>query len=592
MKKRIILFLSLSLISSFIYLFAEYKFCGKLGLTIDDSWIHSVFIKNLLNGNGYSFNPGESVSGSTSPVWVFIVTILSYLVQNIFIVQKFSGIVLLFFSALYIFKLTSYLSNKTTGLFSVFIFLFNSRIAISSVSGMEILLYIFLTVSGFYYYIKYSLNTDWKQFIYVILFTVAGMSRPECFVLYIFASIHFLIYTITLKKLKTNTIIKLILLRTGVFLLLILGYFYFNYSLSSTILPTTFYAKVGERGLFYAIGHLNIKMIIGSLFVYPLISFFLWLQLLCEDNFLLLAWFLLGIYIIIKQRETKHLLFFAIFLIFHPILRGAVTNSLWFHEWGRHMANATPVFFIFSSIVYLNFVNSIKNNIYYKKYMKKILIFIIILAFICTVSYLGRSLIFIILEKIYYLTSRGKSFMEVYSIIEKMFLNLRMFLILLLLSFVFLMITIKFKLYYSFFIIVILVSLYGYIFNIDYFVRKTKCVNDINVEMGKWLKENTSEKEVIAIHDIGAIGYFSDRRIIDLVGLINNDILPYRFKKNGKNILQYLLIKKPDYLVIYPEWFPDLIKETSHFKEIYYIPVNKEFANFVKSKMSVYRCFW
>jgi len=43
---------------------------GTNGLPLDDSYIHLVFAKNLAAGHGFSFNPGEFSLGFTSPLWV------------------------------------------------------------------------------------------------------------------------------------------------------------------------------------------------------------------------------------------------------------------------------------------------------------------------------------------------------------------------------------------------------------------------------------------------------------------------------------------------------------------------------------------
>jgi len=42
------------------------------GLPIDDAYIHLTFAKNLGQGHGFSFNPGEHSLGFTSPLWIFI----------------------------------------------------------------------------------------------------------------------------------------------------------------------------------------------------------------------------------------------------------------------------------------------------------------------------------------------------------------------------------------------------------------------------------------------------------------------------------------------------------------------------------------
>jgi hypothetical protein len=44
------------------------------------------------------------------------------------------------------------------------------------------------------------------------------------------------------------------------------------------------------------------------------------------------------------------------------------------------------------------------------------------------------------------------------------------------------------------------------------------------VEMGEWLRENTDESAVVAAYDIGAIGWSSQRPVLDLGGLVNRGI--------------------------------------------------------------------
>jgi hypothetical protein len=47
------------------------------------------------------------------------------------------------------------------------------------------------------------------------------------------------------------------------------------------------------------------------------------------------------------------------------------------------------------------------------------------------------------------------------------------------------------------------------------------------VPWGRWLREHTPERSSIATPDIGALGYFSRRRIVDLAGLVTPEMVPY-----------------------------------------------------------------
>jgi hypothetical protein len=50
-------------------------------------------------------------------------------------------------------------------------------------------------------------------------------------------------------------------------------------------------------------------------------------------------------------------------------------------------------------------------------------------------------------------------------------------------------------------------------------------VRECYLGMGEWLSQNTAPDAVIAALDIGAIGYASDRRVLDLMGLVSPEIL-------------------------------------------------------------------
>jgi len=71
---------------------------------------------------------------------------------------------------------------------------------------------------------------------------------------------------------------------------------------------------------------------------------------------------------------------------------------------------------------------------------------------------------------------------------------------------------------------------------------------------GRWLGENTAPQALVAAHDIGAIGYFSERALVDTAGLVSPEVIP--FIRDEERLLAYLEEKKVDYVVIFPSWYP------------------------------------
>ena len=72
------------------------------------------------------------------------------------------------------------------------------------------------------------------------------------------------------------------------------------------------------------------------------------------------------------------------------------------------------------------------------------------------------------------------------------------------------------------------------------------------VAVSHWLAEHTAVDALIAAHDIGAIGYFAERPIIDLAGLISPEIIPLLADEVALD--HYVLNSEADYLVTAPGW--------------------------------------
>src|SRR5215218_8806121 len=53
-----------------------YLLVSRPGFPLDDSWIHLQFARNLAEGRGLSYNPGELVTGSTAPLWTALLSLL------------------------------------------------------------------------------------------------------------------------------------------------------------------------------------------------------------------------------------------------------------------------------------------------------------------------------------------------------------------------------------------------------------------------------------------------------------------------------------------------------------------------------------
>ncbi len=84
------------------------------------------------------------------------------------------------------------------------------------------------------------------------------------------------------------------------------------------------------------------------------------------------------------------------------------------------------------------------------------------------------------------------------------------------------------------------------------YARDVAIVEGEMVTVAQWLAENTPEDALIASHDIGAIGYFAERPLLDLAGLISPEIIPLLADETA--LERYILQSEADYLVTAPGW--------------------------------------
>jgi hypothetical protein len=71
-----------------------------------------------------------------------------------------------------------------------------------------------------------------------------------------------------------------------------------------------------------------------------------------------------------------------------------------------------------------------------------------------------------------------------------------------------------------------------------------------------WIRDNTSPQALIAAHDIGALGYFGQRQIVDLAGLVTPDVVP--ILRNEPALANYMNDQGVDYFMTFPGWYPQL----------------------------------
>jgi hypothetical protein len=103
------------------------------------------------------------------------------------------------------------------------------------------------------------------------------------------------------------------------------------------------------------------------------------------------------------------------------------------------------------------------------------------------------------------------------------------------------------------------------------------------VAAARWVAKSTPEDALIAAHDIGALGYFGDRQLLDMAGLVSPEVIP--FIRDETRLGEWLDIEKADYLVTFPSWYPELTRGL----ELIYRTGGRHSQAFDGENMAVYR---
>jgi hypothetical protein len=92
-----------------------------------------------------------------------------------------------------------------------------------------------------------------------------------------------------------------------------------------------------------------------------------------------------------------------------------------------------------------------------------------------------------------------------------------------------------------------------------YYVDDVRFIESEMVDTANWVAKNIPPDKLLAVHDIGAMGYFGNHNMVDLAGLISPDVIP--FIRDDERIAVYLDEKHVDYLVAFPDWYTSLTSD-------------------------------
>jgi hypothetical protein len=117
-------------------------------------------------------------------------------------------------------------------------------------------------------------------------------------------------------------------------------------------------------------------------------------------------------------------------------------------------------------------------------------------------------------------------------------------------------------------------------------------INDMHVTLGRWVAETTPEDTVLALNDVGAITYLSQRHVVDMAGLITPQLQPLlRSPERGELLAAYLADQEVEYVIMFPDWFPTLAARTDLLDPVREVTLSRRTIT-GGTTMVVYRAHW
>ena len=538
-RTHILVALLVMLLAVGIFLWREYSTAGTYGFPLDDSWIHAQFARNLALGNGFSYNPGVPVSGSTAPLWTLIMATGYLVTGEPVLTAKLIGVLFLGLTVFFVYTLVRSISNDSReALFAAVMAAALPRLVWASLSGMEVTLAVMLSLAGVAAHVLYGGVGDRRQYFSTLLFGLAALARPECAVFFV-ASMLDRALTATLirwREMAARDWIVPVLIHAGVFLLVIAPFLLFSRRFGIGFLPNTAYAKalLWNKGLIAAVATGSKAELIRSFTTNPYDYFMSFLTESLRNNPVLFLFAGIGFLRLLFQvpyDENSRYRSFIIPLcvVLFPLAIGVfVPFGQAGYQEGRYIAPVAPLILIVGVVGLYGAA----------RYGARAL---------AEAKFLGRPAMTVIERSLVWLLVALALASEFRSVWYR-------------------------------------AQVYG---------KEVSNIEDMQVTLGKWVDLNLPTDAVLAVNDIGAITYFSQRRVLDTVGLISPEVLDYR--RQGERLdaaaFRFLRARRPDYAILFPDWYPDIVRDPELAEPVHRV-VLRENVICGGKEMVVYKMHW
>lgn len=435
---------------------------GVIGAPLDDAWIHFQFARNLSQGDGFSFNPGQPTPGSTAPLWTLILAASGLVTADFLFPALVFSAGFLVAAVLLAYGFTGWITdNLWSAVLAGLGVAFSGRLLWAGLAGMETTAFAALSLAAIWAYSRTGL-----RLFPALLFGLASQLRPEGHALFALAVADAAWQWIRIERDTSpggwGGATRTFFPPLALYILLAMPYSLFSLSTTGRLLPNTFYAKVGSQ------------------------YFFSWRTLWetvvwhWQDNPISIILAIFGLWPMWRKSRLV-----VLWLLALPLLTAVVIDFTWHH--GRYTMPLIPLQMVAAAVGAYWLVSKLPERggedagIPWRIIAQSALLLLLIVGGVWRLSH--------------WATMLGKNSRE---------------------------------------------------------------IQEIDVALGRWLAENTPQDALIAVDDIGAITYISERQIVDMNGLVSPEVWPAVQANEGlerDQVLTRILSEaEPDFMASFPLW--------------------------------------
>ncbi|TET33328.1 MAG: hypothetical protein E3J72_17280 [Planctomycetota bacterium] len=499
---------------------------AKYSFPSDDAWIHFQFARNLARHGELAFNHGISSTGTTAPLWTFLLAIGQLIFGDspaaCFWYANVMNFIFFYLALLFIVALSKKVfGSEIVGWFAAFFTVNECHMSWALLSGMEISLFMLLMFAAFTFF-------AYNRFL------LAGLAAGLCFDT---RPIALIIIAILAADLALRPLLaggeagqwKKLARMCGAWLIATAPILILFLVISGSPLPNTFDAKTSFYRTFHTTGPF-----LRSVFFHFSNDFFRYIAPFAVA--LAVEMFVISVVRKRRHRAFPLLIFFILF-----IAAFAVTLPATFQR-ARYIQPMFPLAIMFMTAGVVTFLAGRSFTV------TIITVPLVIVAFLFFPVPQGERVIFVF-RNIKGMSLLGVAIVAWLATIDaasERFLPPRKPLSLAsaagalrgaMLGALFRRVTLFFRTYHAAAVrcivsgVILVGSMAAFVaWGLDhagFYVADCSCITDQHIVVGKWLDENTEPDSVIAAHDIGAVAYFSRRRVLDLIGLVDPAMISY-----------------------------------------------------------------